>query len=675
MILVIGGGIGGCATAAAAAGSRPTLIQRGHRLGGKGASHRTPSGRIIEHGLHVWPGYYDNAFALMRRAYGSTDGPPPGFFPAPAVGVANQLDWSPWLARFTANDKRPGIDHGSPTVQDFVRQCGELLRDLLSTGAEPVMAPGVYLSGRKEPRRTSTQSPIRLVTELTNTLLGASVTHLPRLMPSFPSASPAVDGMLDELKRAALELRPRSATGDDQVEQVIDLVVTCLIGVYRDDLLRRPEGFAAVDDEDFRDWLVRHGAQPSTIDCGVVRGMYDLVFGYRGGDHGRPAFEAGTGLTLASRFFFDFKGALFWKMKAGMGDVVFAPLYRHLKSLGVRFMFFHRLDELVLDESGRRVETVRLARQAELAPGVDEYEPLITMGGYEVFPERPLFDQLAVDTLPTDLEHHDGDRSTETMIELHHGDDFDQVILATSLGMVPHVAAQIIERDERWQAMVDNVATVATQALQLWSNRSAAELGWPHAGSTVAAYPSPFDTYAEMSHLVDIEATGDGTESVAYFCSVLDDVSAEAGPVAATDAAKRSAIDFLEGRAKHLWPNGRTGDGFDWDVLVGASEGSARLDEQFVTANTDASDRYVQSLPGSGKHRLRADDSGIDNLFLAGDWIDSGLNAGCIEAAAIAGIQAANAALGRPLCEGVRGGWQPVGPKTARAPDAEHTGD
>jgi uncharacterized protein with NAD-binding domain and iron-sulfur cluster len=44
-----------------------TVYQRGWRLGGKGASGRGVNGRIEEHGLHVWLGYYDNAFRLMRE--------------------------------------------------------------------------------------------------------------------------------------------------------------------------------------------------------------------------------------------------------------------------------------------------------------------------------------------------------------------------------------------------------------------------------------------------------------------------------------------------------------------------------------------------------------------------------------------------------------------------------
>ncbi len=86
---------------------------------------------------------------------------------------------------------------------------------------------------------------------------------------------------------------------------------------------------------------------------------------------------------------------------------------------------------------------------------------------------------------------------------------------------------------------------------------------------------------------------------------------------------------------------------------------NARLDAQYLRANVDPSDRYVLSLPGTGRLRLRADESGYDNLVLAGDWIDSGLNAGCIEAAVVSGIQAGNALTGRPLLHGIAGSFLP----------------
>jgi len=48
-----------------------TVYQLGWRLGGKLASSRRVDGppRIEEHGLHVWSGFYENAFWMMQDVY------------------------------------------------------------------------------------------------------------------------------------------------------------------------------------------------------------------------------------------------------------------------------------------------------------------------------------------------------------------------------------------------------------------------------------------------------------------------------------------------------------------------------------------------------------------------------------------------------------------------------
>jgi uncharacterized protein with NAD-binding domain and iron-sulfur cluster len=74
--------------------------------------------------------------------------------------------------------------------------------------------------------------------------------------------------------------------------------------------------------------------------------------------------------------------------------------------------------------------------------------------------------------------------------------------------------------------------------------------------------------------------------------------------------------------------------------------GQDRLRGQYVRANLDPSDRYVQSLPGSGRHRLAPGHTGFDNLMVAGDWTACGLDAGCVEAATRSGVLAARAILG-----------------------------
>jgi Flavin containing amine oxidoreductase len=119
------------------------------------------------------------------------------------------------------------------------------------------------------------------------------------------------------------------------------------------------------------------------------------------------------------------------------------------------------------------------------------------------------------------------------------------------------------------------------------------------------------------------------------------------------------AVALLAGRAVHLWPNAYRSGHFDWSLLCGAGglEGEARVDSQHWSATVDPSDRYVQSLPGTGTCRLRADESGVGNLALAGDWTNCGLNAGCLEAAVMSGLQAANVVTGDRLTAGLLGSW------------------
>jgi hypothetical protein len=122
-----------------------------------------------------------------------------------------------------------------------------------------------------------------------------------------------------------------------------------------------------------------------------------------------------------------------------------------------------------------------------------------------------------------------------------------------------------------------------------------------------------------------------------------------------------NAVTYLDHHLSLYLPGAVTGNGFVWNLLSGVNgdRGAAALDRQHVSVNIDPSDRYVQSVPGSDKYRLRSDESGYDNLVLAGDWTDSGINAGCIEAAVMSGLQAANALLGRSRFHRIRGFYLP----------------
>ena len=147
---------------------------------------------------------------------------------------------------------------------------------------------------------------------------------------------------------------------------LVSVVLAQVRGIIAEGLLDDTGGFTRLNDEDYRDWIVRHGADPVAAGSTLIAGLYDLVFGFADGDPDRPGFGAGLGVFLSGKTFFDYKGSIFWKMQAGMGDVVFAPLHEALRARGVRIEYFSRLDDLGLSDDRGHVDTVTIGRQVRL---------------------------------------------------------------------------------------------------------------------------------------------------------------------------------------------------------------------------------------------------------------------------------------------------------------------
>jgi uncharacterized protein with NAD-binding domain and iron-sulfur cluster len=404
-----------------------------------------------------------------------------------------------------------------------------------------------------------------------------------------------------------------------------------------------------------------------------MRGIYDLVLAYEDGDVHRPRLAAGVALRGAMRMFFTYRGSLFWRMSAGMGDVVFAPLYQVLKQRGVRFEFFHRLTHIGLgpSEPGETpfVKTLDFDVQARIKGG-GEYQPLVDIHNLPSWPIQPDYAQLVGGRSLA----RDG-RSFEAIWEkgragnkrLSVARDFDFVILGLGIGALPGVAAELIEREPRWRDMVREVKTVPTQAFQLWMQKDSSELGWKGSETNVSGFVHPFDTWADMSHLIPEESWRIAVKSIAYFCSVLPDLAPDSSSVTQDfclqqdETVRNNAIRFLNNDVRALWPRAAGGDGaFRWDLLAGEDQSSAeasqcRFDSQFWKANVNPTDRYVQSLPGSIVYRVSPLDMAFDNLTIAGDWTATGLDSGCIESAVISGLLAAHAISQKPLLKEIIG--------------------
>lgn len=656
-----------------------TVYQRGWRLGGKGASSRGAHGRIEEHGLHIWLGYYENAFGLLRECYtevdrATTDPTAPiktweqAIIPGDNLGLADKFgsDWLMWLGTFTRNDLLPGEPDATGremTVVEFTRRALRMVRDFAESqrGATPV---GVVLSTSPDPPPA---------TRWIDTVAGAASAALLTLTDP-KTAQSTVTELLEEALHAVRDALDYEQRPDHKRSWLLLSMMTAVIrGILADNLVTDPRGFRAINDEDYNAWLLRHGAHPDVLDFALVRGLYDLVFAYEDADPKRPSFGAGQAIFLTALALFAYKGAIFWKMTAGMGDVVVAPLYQALRRRGVEFEFFHRLDALHLDDRRVAIDAITMGRQVRLADGVTYYEPLTRVRGLPVFPDRPLADQLAVPGQTPcggwrSLETYWSDHADAETRVLRRGVDFDHVVLAVSVGMLPVVAGELIEDRVEWREMTSGIRTVATQAFQLWLRPDEPSLGWDEPGVTISAYLRPFETWASMPQTLWAEDWPDDDRpgTVGYFCGTLyapwptTEVGAEY--LRRYEQRVRSeAADYIDRNLEPFFPRAVSEQGFNWHLLSGVNgeRGSAALGTQHVSVNVDPSDRYVQSVPGTERYRLRPDESGYDNMVLAGDWTDSGMNAGCIEAAVMSGLVAANALLGRHRFHRIRGLYMP----------------
>lgn len=701
-VAVIGGG---CASLTAAFElTRPehagkyevTIYQMGWRLGGKGASGRGPSGRIEEHGLHLWMGFYENAFRLMRECYAERNEAYPNcrfaswreaLKPAPDVGIAD-IDaegWNFWLAHFPPGSGEPGdaFRAGPFTVSGYLRQSVMLIGELLrSAGAKTadcdgsqksaggVAGPPVQLgadaiaSAISALFRYGQLATTAAILEASNLLRAAADAFIPQF---FASTVSPITQLLDALSVVARRELFGLVEQDHELRrvwQVIDLILAVVRGSIRFGLAIDPRGFDAINDYDWRDWLRINGASEQSLDSGFMRGIYDLVFAFEDGDIRRPRLAAGVALRGAMRMFFTYRGSLFWRMSAGMGDVVFAPLYQVLKKRGVKFRFFHRLRNVVLTpprEGGRPyVQALHFDVQARVAEN-GEYQPLVDCNNVPSWPAKPDYAQLA-DGAELEREGRAFETAWETRRagtrKLTVGKDFDFAILGVSVAVLPDVAAELIEREPRWRDMVRHVKTVPTQAFQMWMRESTAELGWPHSPANLSGFAEPFDTWADMSHLIPEEGWKGTVRSVAYFCGVLPDRLREGAPVTEEFHREQKRVvranveQFLNERVCILWPNAKDEAGFRWEILAAeeaeAPSGPQRFDTQYWTANVNPNDRYSQSLPGSIAYRISPLDMTFDNLTIAGDWTASGLDSGCIESAVISGLLAAHAISGKP---------------------------
>lgn len=677
-----------------------TFYQLGWRLGGKGASGRGIHGRIEEHGLHVWMGFYDNSFKAIQEVYEEVqpiykritnyaDNPfkswEDAFKPHNFIALAENIDaqWKIWGINFPTNSEIPGQgEHSVHSPMVYLKMLIQFLLDYFksSSFASHPTDDNEHEGILEHLKELGFSSEVMAKSGFLNageSILTTVSDFLDKFEPSNPVhhkiVSKALKSFLEHLLKVMEALLDEASHLGDalrRIATILHLGATIAIGLLEDGVLTHKEGLDSLDKYDFREWLRKHGAPDWVVLSAPVQALYDLVFGYQNGEIAHPNFAAGVSVRSILRITLTYKGSIFWKMQAGMGDVVFAPPYLVLKERGVKFKYFHRVTSLGVDKKSSTIESIKLGVQATLKPGIEDYDPLVIVKDLPCWPAEPNYEQLVqgeeLKQKNINLESFFSPwKDVETLTLSKNAGDFDQVVLGISIAALPYISQELCEQNPRFSEMLTKVETVRTQAAQLWLNKDLAGLGWDHPSPVMDAYTEPLNTWADMSQLIDKEAwPGDEVKNIAYFCGAMvgripskEDHNA---PAKATTRTWQVSLDYVQSQAGFLWDkvtpvnNPR---GLDFRALVApdATTTMDRFDAQYFRANIDPSERYVLSVKGSTKYRLKANESGFSNLVLTGDWIKNGFNAGCIEATTLSGMQASSVISGYPGLDQMNG--------------------
>ena len=323
-VAIIGGGCASIATAFEL--SRPelrgrydiTVYQMGWRLGGKGASGRGPSGRIEEHGLHFWLGFYENAFRLLRECYAELAADGDGFdvgdwreafITENTIGLSAQSQngaWHNWSTCFPARAGLPGDPISAAerfSVQRYVAAALDMLGALLESVDSRLSDGQAGEPGTDAPRSRvgappAAGDPQAILAAIADLVGGASSATAAviaealavlqaglKTLPS-PLSNPLTD-LTDWIARSLRRWLERSLSTEpyfQHVWEVMDIVVASVVGILRFRLLTEPLGFDVIDDYDWREWLLMNGASEQSVQSAFIRGLYDLAMAYEDGD-------------------------------------------------------------------------------------------------------------------------------------------------------------------------------------------------------------------------------------------------------------------------------------------------------------------------------------------------------------------------------------------------------
>lgn len=695
------------------------IYQRGWRLGGKCASGRNAEygERIEEHGLHIWAGFYETAFSIMRTALKdnasttNTDVELNKLFRRQDMvlfkdkHVTDALGcWPLWFQPDEREKEAfPGQDDLWSSRSPMPSPLTLIARVFLLLGVPFTAMEKHWLSGdvtienlEQKVGLDQCRQLLRMIEDANPQSEYHSILQV-LLDRMFDPESGACIGNLKELELGLAKLSKQSrADWSDghpdglspdlrMINSLIELVGIVCLQMIRYGVLTEEDGkivpdFSKVDDIEILDFVSEN--DPHLRNSPVLEAFFEYAFAYRFGSKRNPTGSACSVLEGSVQLLSGYRKGFFFKGLYGMGDLLCTPIYTYLKNNGVHVHFFHNVTRLVPSQDGASVERIEIDQQVSLRNS--NYDPLVNVKGFGCWPSEPKWDQLAAGTSKeVDYESVYGPQPTPVKkLTLTHDPSggatcFNHVIFGISAGSLQLLCQEMFQQKKEWRDTLANLETTRTKAFQLWFNEKLGDMNPAFSednsetnymfgrkgddiGPIVTLLPEPFDTYSDMSQTLKHEdwPTQQGPKNVAYFCSAMPDPE-YGGPIDEPNHAYDYVFDeasrWLQSQGPILFPNAfDQGGKLKPGALHSAAEHDtvvlSALQQQYFRANIDPSERYVLSPPGNLRNRREAGDTCYNNLFFAGDWTKvANMNAGCVECAAMSGLDAAAAISGEPI--------------------------
>jgi len=542
-----------------------TIYTLGWRLGGKCASSRDDTaGRIEEHGIHIFGSFYHNIFNVTKacnEAVGwkmapeGVDSMEKMFFET-NMGVTldykastnkNKASYYRGFSFLPHNSGKPWEGAAwTANPKEFIQTMVSSIIGLFKTFVNPKMKPVnerdltvwqkilKFFGHTASPEEASASAHTQV-----GILERLLETHLPHLVkvPEEGKMNKIAAKFFEIFRKLIQKIMEATSELGSHLKNffaTIDFYVTLLRGFLVDELYEKD--IDIIDSEEWNDWLSRHGMAPFAFTTSIVKAPLNINFHYKNGDTTTPAsMSAATYLSFALRFLLG-KGGYAYRFLAGTGEVVIGPLYQTLKDRGIKFQFFTKVKDLVIDEDDNVTEVLYDLQATQKEGGPLSYSPLKPerVADWTVWPHDPNYDQL-VEGEQLKAEKIDLESwwtpwkipEANQNLKLVKGEDFDELVLGISIGAFPYIAKKLIDASPVWKKMVDGLPAIQTMAYQIWMDESPTDLGFPlipkgNWGIT-ASWLFPASDVADFSDLIDQETWPEPKpKGLLYFCGPKD---------------------------------------------------------------------------------------------------------------------------------------------------------